>query len=86
MVDDGEKEDKMRKEEEKLQDWLWWRDLVSNLAYAPMTMHWSMEGGMLSDWGVGALGRVVWSLVERCWLMRGERPHERLWEDKKMPE
>jgi hypothetical protein len=61
--DDGEKEDKIRSEEraekEKLENWLWWKDMASNLAYAPMTLHWSMERGLLSDWGVGACGMVA---------------------------
>ncbi|KAJ4362396.1 hypothetical protein N0V83_010489 [Neocucurbitaria cava] len=60
---DGEKEDKIRREEavrqEKLGEWLWWKDLASNVAYAPMTLHWSMEQGLLSDLGVGACGIVA---------------------------
>ncbi|CAG5181372.1 uncharacterized protein ALTATR162_LOCUS9729 [Alternaria atra] len=60
---DGEKEDKIQREErvkaKKLEKWLWWKDLASNLAYAPMTVHWSMEQGLLSDWGVGACGIVA---------------------------
>lgn len=63
VQDDGEKEDKLRREEtlkqEKLENWLWWKDLASNAAYAPMTLHWSMEQGLLSDWGVGACGMVA---------------------------
>jgi hypothetical protein len=59
----GEKEDKMLNEERvkaaKLREWIWWKDLASNLAYAPMTVHWSLEQGMLSDWGVGACGIVA---------------------------
>lgn len=58
-VDDGEKEDKLRKEEKRLQNWLWWKDLASNIAYAPMTLHWSVEEGLLSDWAVGACGVVA---------------------------
>jgi hypothetical protein len=62
-ADDGEKEDKLRREErlrqEKLDDWMWWKDLASNAAYAPMTLHWSVEQGLLSDWGVGACGMVA---------------------------
>jgi hypothetical protein len=60
---DGEKEDKIQREErvnaKKLENWLWWKDLASNLAYAPMTVHWSLEQGLLSDWGVGACGMVA---------------------------
>lgn len=61
--DDGEKEDKIKREEnlraEKLETWLWWTDLASNIAYAPMTIHWSLERGLLSDWGVGVCGMVA---------------------------
>jgi hypothetical protein len=60
---DGEKEDKIRREEvvkkEELGNWLWWKDLASNVAYAPMTVHWSLEQGLLSDWGVGVCGMVA---------------------------
>lgn len=60
---DGEKEDKIKQEErvkqEKLENWLWWKDLASNMAYAPMTVHWSLEQGLLSDWGVGVCGMVA---------------------------
>ncbi|OAL46775.1 hypothetical protein IQ07DRAFT_590301 [Pyrenochaeta sp. DS3sAY3a] len=63
VVDDGEKEGKLRREERvkqaSLENWLWWKDLASNLAYAPMTIHWSLEQGLLSDWGVGACGMVA---------------------------
>ena len=61
--DDGEKEDKLKREEEvkqtQLANWLWWKDLVSNMAYAPMTIHWSLEQGLLPEWGVGACGMVA---------------------------
>ncbi|KAF1960966.1 hypothetical protein CC80DRAFT_489194 [Byssothecium circinans] len=60
-VEDGEKEGKMLREEQKKEERIWWRDLVSNLAYMPMTLHWSVEeeNGILSDWGVGVLGAVA---------------------------
>lgn len=62
-TDDGEKEDKLKRQEaanaEALENWLWWKDLASNVAYAPMTVHWSLEQGLLSDWGVGACGIVA---------------------------
>ena len=61
--DDGEKEDKIQREEawkkDNLENWLWWKDLASNVAYAPMTVHWSMEQGLLSDLGVGVCGMVA---------------------------
>jgi len=60
---DGEKEDKIEVEERgkvaKLESWRWWKDLVSNIGYAPMTLHWSLEEGLLSELGVGACGMVA---------------------------
>ncbi|KAF2635267.1 hypothetical protein P280DRAFT_198346 [Massarina eburnea CBS 473.64] len=58
---DGEKEGKLLKEEKKREDGVWWRDLASNLAYMPMTVHWSLEEdrGILNDWGVGVLGAIA---------------------------
>lgn len=50
---DGEKGDKVARETANR---LWWRDLVSNAAYFPMTLHWSVDGGVLSDVGVGLCG------------------------------
>ncbi|KAF2011258.1 hypothetical protein BU24DRAFT_453847 [Aaosphaeria arxii CBS 175.79] len=59
-VDDGEKEGKIRGEERERvwreEKQLWWRDLVNNMAYFPMTMHWSSETGLLSDAVVGFCG------------------------------
>ncbi len=60
---DGEKEDKLRRQERirarKLESWAWWKDFASNMAYAPMTLHWSSEQGLLSDWGVSACGMMA---------------------------
>jgi hypothetical protein len=60
---DGEKEGKIRREreaaEKREKNWVWWKDLTSNIAYAPMTLHWSVEEGLLSDAVVGACGMVA---------------------------
>jgi len=53
---EGEKEDKI---ERKAEQELWWRDLVSNAAYGPLTVHWSLEEGCLSESWVGLLGMVA---------------------------
>jgi hypothetical protein len=37
----------------------WRRDLVSNAAYAPLTVHWSLEEGVVGDFWVGLLGTVA---------------------------
>lgn len=38
----------------------WWRELAINLAYAPLTLHWSVDGGIgLDEAQVGLLGVVA---------------------------
>jgi len=37
----------------------WKKDMIVNAGYAPMTVHWSLEQGILSDFWVGFLGTVV---------------------------
>jgi hypothetical protein len=37
----------------------WRRDLVSNTAYAPLTVHWSLEEGLIGDFWLGFLGTVA---------------------------
>jgi hypothetical protein len=65
---DGEKEGKLLAAEKKKEDWLWWRDLVSNVAYFPMTLHWSVEEGLLSGAGVGICGMIAGgSLLVDAW-------------------
>lgn len=63
VVGDGEKEDKLRLEQEKRdlynQNFTWWKDLISNVAYAPLTLHWSVEEGLLSDTQVGIFGMIA---------------------------
>jgi hypothetical protein len=60
---DGEKEDKLKAEQDRRDSYqrkfTWWKDLVSNIAYAPMTLHWSIEEGLLSDLQVGVLGTIA---------------------------
>ena len=34
----------------------WWGELVMNLAYAPQTIHWSVEGGVFRDIEIAYLG------------------------------
>lgn len=62
-VGDGEKEDKLRAEQEKKvlydESFTWWKDLASNIGYAPMTLHWSMDETLLSELQVGVLGIVA---------------------------
>ncbi|RPB15865.1 hypothetical protein P167DRAFT_532804 [Morchella conica CCBAS932] len=44
-----------RKEEEDE----WKKNIISNLAYAPLTLHWSVQNGMIGPSAVGALGSVA---------------------------
>jgi hypothetical protein len=37
----------------------WKRQMVVNLAYAPLTVHWSLEKGLVGDFWVGLLGSVA---------------------------
>lgn len=37
----------------------WWRDVLVNAAYAPITMHWSVEDGILAEPFLAALGLVA---------------------------
>jgi len=37
----------------------WRREMAVNLAYAPLTVHWSLEEGLVSDLWVGLLGSVA---------------------------
>ena len=62
-VGDGEKEDKLRVEQERREEqsksFKWWKELVSNVAYEHMTLHWSVEEGLLSNVQVGVCGMVA---------------------------
>jgi Peroxisomal biogenesis factor 11 (PEX11) len=37
----------------------WWRDTYVNAAYAPLTLHWSLEGGAVGETWVGILGSIA---------------------------
>jgi hypothetical protein len=37
----------------------WWKDLIVNGAYYPMTFHWSLEGGLLTEIQIGILGVIA---------------------------
>ena len=61
MSDKGEEEQGrvLKREDEKEADEKWWRDAFTNAAYAPMTVHYSLEGGCLGEGQVGLLGLVA---------------------------
>jgi hypothetical protein len=51
------------KEKEKPEDVTetrrWWASLIMNLAYAPLTIHWSLENGLLRDVEIGYFGVIA---------------------------
>ena len=46
-------------EERTMWEKKWWGSLIMNLAYAPQTLHWSVEGGVLSDVKVAYCGVIA---------------------------
>jgi len=61
--------DEMVEEERVRERWgRWGRELGVNTAYAPMTVHYSLEEGPLGEGILGALGVVVgWLSIGRAW-------------------
>ena len=54
------REEKIAEERERERWGRWWRGLGANLAYAPMTVHYSTEGGVgLGEGVLGGLGCLV---------------------------
>lgn len=51
-----EKEDKIARKTENKK---WWRDFVVNTAYAPLTVHYSLESGAVGELWIGLLGSIV---------------------------
>jgi hypothetical protein len=37
----------------------WWKDLIVNAAYYPMTLHWSLQDGLLTEVQIGILGTIA---------------------------
>ncbi|KAI5811114.1 hypothetical protein DFH27DRAFT_531480 [Peziza echinospora] len=47
---------------------LWLKQLWSNAAYAPLTVHWSLESGALSPLSVGTLGTIAGVIgLQQAW-------------------
>lgn len=42
-------------------EWManWRKEMLVNLAFAPLTLHWSLEEGLLGEFWVGILGSVA---------------------------
>jgi len=57
--EEGEEKEKEAKVKRKEEVSAWWREFLINACYAPMTIHWSVESGTLSDEWVGILGAIA---------------------------
>jgi hypothetical protein len=51
----------------------WWRGVVVNAAFAPLTLHWGLEKGLLSEFWVGVLGSIAGVTgMREVWRKSGE--------------
>ncbi|EKD19995.1 uncharacterized protein L3040_002327 [Drepanopeziza brunnea f. sp. 'multigermtubi'] len=51
----------------------WWRGVVMNAAFAPLTLHWGLENGLLSEFWVGVLGSIAGVTgMREVWRKSGE--------------
>ncbi|KFY50816.1 hypothetical protein V495_00082 [Pseudogymnoascus sp. VKM F-4514 (FW-929)] len=56
------------KGEEAVKDLAWQREVLINSGYAPLTVHWSLEGGIISPLVVGLCGTFVGAVkMNRLW-------------------
>ena len=73
VVEKGDLELRMDKVEDeglKAKREKWYTELGVNAAYAPMTIHYSLENGILGDGAIAALGVVVGALsIGQAWKM-----------------
>lgn len=52
---------------------VWLKQLWSNMAYAPLTVHWSLEKGALSQYSVGTLGAIAGIIgLHQAWRRAGK--------------
>ena len=59
---DEKKEDEAGVEEGVVDGARWWKDALVNTAYAPMTVHYSLPGGLVGDEYIAMLGMVAGGL------------------------
>ena len=73
VAEKGELESRMDKVEDeglKARWGKWYREVGVNVAYAPMTIHYSLDNGVLGEGGIAALGAVVGALsIGQAWKM-----------------
>ena len=70
MVEKGELDSTDNLEDEGLKQrrGKWYREVGVNMAYAPMTIHYSLENGILGQGAIGLLGTVVGALsIGQAW-------------------
>ena len=61
-IDGDDKEAKAKRKDEVD---AWWRELLINVLYAPMTLHWSVEEGLFGDGLIGFFGATAGTLALR---------------------
>lgn len=67
-VTDEEREEKEAKLARAREMERWWHEVLVNAAYAPMTLHWSLERGLLPEGVIGALGMIAGGLgLREAW-------------------
>lgn len=57
------------------QEWRakWRRGMVTNMAWLPLTIHWGLEKGLVSELGVGLLGSIAGaSSTMELWKQSGK--------------
>lgn len=73
LAEKGELELRMDKVEDeglKARWGKWYREFGVNVAYAPMTIHYSLDNGVLGEGAIAALGAVVGALsIGQAWKM-----------------
>lgn len=70
---DGTKTASQVEAEEKEWAGTWRRSVMRNLAWAPLTLHWSTEGGLLGEMAVGAIASIPGTIqIRDLWRRTAE--------------
>ena len=60
--------DAWSEQDERTRTQKWWRDATANAVSAPMTVHSSIDGGLLQDRWVGVLGLMAGGIgFKKAW-------------------
>ena len=58
----------LKDEEVKRKEAKWWRDVYVNAAWAPLTIHWSLDSGFVGEAGYASLGLIAGVLgIKEAW-------------------